>query len=158
MKIDKTSLAIIKHLREGRKSFQKIAKSLSITENTVRSRVKRLVEEGVLDVTGLAQKNGAVMSFLRFGNPGEPLYSPRIGLAAADAVLGCDVLVTAGREALARMAPGRTRVVANLAATPTADFTRNPDWKFPLGQMEASIIAAIGDPSAAAFVDATRHA
>jgi len=53
MKIDKTSLAIIKHLREGRKSFQKIAKSLSITENTVRSRVKRLVEEGVLDVTGL---------------------------------------------------------------------------------------------------------
>src|SRR5690606_27807556 len=90
--------------------------------------------------------------------PGEPLYSPRIGLAAAEAVLGCDVLVTAGREALARMAPGRTRVVANLAATPTADFTRNPDWKFPLGQMEASIIAAIGDPSAAAFVDATRLA
>ncbi len=37
-----------------RKSFQKIAKSLSITEkHRVRSRVKRLVEEGVLDVTGL---------------------------------------------------------------------------------------------------------
>jgi indolepyruvate ferredoxin oxidoreductase len=112
----------------------------------------------VLDVTGLAQKNGAVMSYLRFANPGEPLYSPRIGLASADAVLGCDILVTAGREALARMAPGRTRVVANLAATPTADFTRNPDWKFPVGEMEASIVAAIGDPSAAAFVDGTRLA
>jgi Lrp/AsnC family transcriptional regulator for asnA, asnC and gidA len=53
MKIDETSLAIIKHLREGRKSFQKIAEDLSITENTVRARVNRLIEEGVLDVTGL---------------------------------------------------------------------------------------------------------
>lgn len=53
MKIDQTSLAIIKHLREGRKSFQKIAEDLSITENTVRARVNRLIEEGVLDITGL---------------------------------------------------------------------------------------------------------
>jgi Lrp/AsnC family transcriptional regulator for asnA, asnC and gidA len=53
MKIDETSLAIIKHLREGRKSFQKIAEELSITENTVRARVNRLTEEGVLEVTGL---------------------------------------------------------------------------------------------------------
>jgi Lrp/AsnC family transcriptional regulator for asnA, asnC and gidA len=53
MKIDVTSLAIIKHLREGRKSFQKIAEDLSITENTVRARVNRLTEEGVLAVTGL---------------------------------------------------------------------------------------------------------
>jgi len=53
MKIDETSLAIIKHLREGRKSFQKIAEDLSITENTVRARVNRLIEKGVLDITGL---------------------------------------------------------------------------------------------------------
>ncbi|MBU2227395.1 MAG: Lrp/AsnC family transcriptional regulator [Proteobacteria bacterium] len=53
MKIDEISLAIIKHLREGRKSFQKIAEDLSITENTVRARVNRLIEEGVLAVTGL---------------------------------------------------------------------------------------------------------
>jgi Lrp/AsnC family transcriptional regulator, regulator for asnA, asnC and gidA len=53
MKIDETSLAIIKHLREGRKSFQKIAEDLSITENTVRARVYRLTEEGVLDIAGL---------------------------------------------------------------------------------------------------------
>lgn len=53
MKIDETSLAIIKHLREGRKSFQKISEDLSITENTVRARANRLIEEGVLAVTGL---------------------------------------------------------------------------------------------------------
>jgi Lrp/AsnC family transcriptional regulator, regulator for asnA, asnC and gidA len=53
MKIDETSLAIIKHLRNGRKSFKTIADDLSITENTVRARVNRLTEEGVLEVTGL---------------------------------------------------------------------------------------------------------
>lgn len=53
MKIDETSLSIIKHLRDGRKSFKTIADDLSITENTVRARVNRLIEEGVLDVTGL---------------------------------------------------------------------------------------------------------
>ncbi len=53
MKIDDTSLAIIKHLRDGRKSFKMIADDLSITENTVRARVNRLIEEKVLDITGL---------------------------------------------------------------------------------------------------------
>ncbi len=53
MKIDETSLAIIKHLREGRKSFQKIAEDLFITENTVRARVGKLVDEGVLEIAGL---------------------------------------------------------------------------------------------------------
>ena len=53
MKIDEMNLAIIKHLRDGRKSFKTIADDLSITENTVRARVNRLIEEKVLDVTGL---------------------------------------------------------------------------------------------------------
>ena len=53
MKIDKTNLAIIKHLRDGRKSFKKIARELSLSENTVRSRVNKLIEEGVLEISGL---------------------------------------------------------------------------------------------------------
>ena len=53
MKIDATNLAIIKQLREGRKSFKKIAEELAITENTVRARVTKLMEEGVLEITGL---------------------------------------------------------------------------------------------------------
>ena len=53
MKIDETNLAIIKHLRDGRKSLKKIANDLSITENTVRARIKRLMDEGVLDIVGL---------------------------------------------------------------------------------------------------------
>ena len=53
MNIDKINLAIIKHLRNGRKSYQKIARDLSVSENTVRTRVKQLMDEGVLDIIGL---------------------------------------------------------------------------------------------------------
>ena len=53
MKIDDTNIAIIKLLRDGRRSFKSIAKSLGVAENTVRSRVKKLEQEGVLEVTGL---------------------------------------------------------------------------------------------------------
>jgi Lrp/AsnC family transcriptional regulator for asnA, asnC and gidA len=53
MKLDPTSIEIIKHLRQGRKSFKRIAQALSISENTVRSRVKRLTDGGVLEIAGL---------------------------------------------------------------------------------------------------------
>lgn len=53
MNIDETHIAIMKLLRDGRRSFKRIAEELSITENTVRARVRRLQDEGVLDVTGL---------------------------------------------------------------------------------------------------------
>jgi Lrp/AsnC family transcriptional regulator for asnA, asnC and gidA len=53
MKIDKVNLEIIKHLQDGRKSFNQIAEELSVTENTVRARVNRLLEEGILEITGL---------------------------------------------------------------------------------------------------------
>ncbi|OQY50875.1 MAG: transcriptional regulator [Desulfobacteraceae bacterium 4572_89] len=53
MKIDKTNIDIIRELKEGKQSFKKIADKLDITENTVRSRVNRLQEEGVLEICGL---------------------------------------------------------------------------------------------------------
>ncbi|SMC27880.1 Lrp/AsnC family transcriptional regulator, regulator for asnA, asnC and gidA [Desulfacinum hydrothermale DSM 13146] len=53
MKIDETNLAIIKHLRQGRRSFRKIAEALGLTENTVRNRVQRLMDEKVLSITGV---------------------------------------------------------------------------------------------------------
>jgi Lrp/AsnC family transcriptional regulator for asnA, asnC and gidA len=52
MKIDETSLSIIRQLRDGRRSFKKIGDELGITENTVRSRVAKLIAEGVLEISG----------------------------------------------------------------------------------------------------------
>ena len=53
MKIDATNLAVIKQLRDGRKSFKAIAEELSVSENTIRARVSKLAEEGVLEISGL---------------------------------------------------------------------------------------------------------
>ena len=53
MKIDEINLAIIKHLRSGRKSYKQIAKALSVSENTIRSRVHKLTAAGILEISGL---------------------------------------------------------------------------------------------------------
>lgn len=53
MKIDRTSIEIIRHLKDGRKSYGQIAKELDVAENTVRSRVSKLIDEGVLDISGV---------------------------------------------------------------------------------------------------------
>ncbi|MGB3209805.1 MAG: Lrp/AsnC family transcriptional regulator [Desulforhopalus sp.] len=53
MEIDEINLAIINHLRDGRMPFKKIADLLALSEGTVRARVKKLKEEGILDITAL---------------------------------------------------------------------------------------------------------
>ena len=53
MNIDHTNLAIIKQLRNGRKSYKKIAEELSLSENTVRARVHKLMREGILEISGV---------------------------------------------------------------------------------------------------------
>jgi indolepyruvate ferredoxin oxidoreductase len=111
----------------------------------------------VLDMTGLAQKNGAVMSHVRIAARPEELYSARIAAGDANAVIACDMVVAAGAEAQSKMQPGRTRAVVNSAEVPTADFTRNPDWAFPGGDMRTEIAGAVG-AAGADFVDATRLA
>ena len=53
MNLDQANLTIIKHLRNGRKSYKKIAEELSLSENTVRSRVHKMIQEGILEITGV---------------------------------------------------------------------------------------------------------
>lgn len=53
MKIDDSIIAILKHLRDGRKSYKKIAEQLHLSENTVRSKVGKLIDQGVLEISGL---------------------------------------------------------------------------------------------------------
>ena len=111
----------------------------------------------VLDMTGLAQKYGAVFSHLRIADRPEDIHAARIATGEADAILGGDLVVSAGSEALSKMLEGRTRAAINCAATPTAEFTRNPDWEFPEKRMEQAIIASTG-PDHAGFIDAQKLA
>ena len=53
MKVDSLDIDIIKLLRDGRNSYRRVAEVLDISENTVRSRVNRLISAGILDITGL---------------------------------------------------------------------------------------------------------
>src|SRR5205823_7769651 len=60
----------------------------------------------VLDMTGLAQKNGAVVSHVRVADRPEQLHATRIAAGEAKVVLGCDILTGVGYDALAKMQKG----------------------------------------------------
>ncbi|MDI6749965.1 MAG: indolepyruvate ferredoxin oxidoreductase family protein [Rhodocyclaceae bacterium] len=108
----------------------------------------------VLDMTGIAQKGGAVFSHVRLCDDPAAIHAPRIASGEADVVLGADAIVAASPEALSKMRAGRTRAAINAAATPTAEFTANPEWRFPLTQIEAALATTIGS-AAFASLDAT---
>jgi indolepyruvate ferredoxin oxidoreductase len=72
-------------------------------------------------------------------------------------VLGCDLVVAAGFEALSKIAQGATRAVINSQETVTGDFTRNPDLVFPAARLKEMIGEAAG-PGGADFIDASRMA
>ena len=69
----------------------------------------------VLDMTGLAQKNGAVVSHVRIADTPDLLYATRIAAGEATLVLACDILTGVGYEALAKMQKGVTRALVNTA-------------------------------------------
>lgn len=56
--MDTTDIAIITELKDGRISFKKVADRLDLAEGTVRSRVRRLQQQGILDITGLVDPEG----------------------------------------------------------------------------------------------------
>jgi len=84
-----------------------------------------------LDQTGLAQKNGAVMSHIRIADTPEDIHAVRIAAGEADAIIGCDMVVTSSNDALAKMAKDKTKVVVNTHEIMTAGFIRNKNLQFP---------------------------
>ena len=111
----------------------------------------------VLDMTGLAQKNGAVVTHVRVADRPEDLHATRIAAGEAKLILACDIVTGVGYEALAKMQKGVTKALVNSALVMTADFTRNADLAFPMGSMEQEIRDAVA-PGDAEFLDATKLA
>jgi len=107
----------------------------------------------VLDMSGLAQKGGPVMSHVRLADHQGDLHSTRVGTGSADLVIGCDLIVTASRDALSRMGEGRTQAMINSSGATTAAFVRNPDWQFPDAGSRGEIVRACGNDNVS-FVDA----
>ena len=111
----------------------------------------------VLDFTGLAQKNGAVLSHVRIGASPEALHAPRVGDGAADLLLGCDMVVAAGEEAMRKIEPGSTAAIVNSHVAPTAAFTLDPNYSIESARLKKLLRETAGD-NRTEFVDATRLA
>ncbi|HEX3919599.1 MAG TPA: indolepyruvate ferredoxin oxidoreductase family protein [Caulobacteraceae bacterium] len=96
----------------------------------------------VVDMTGLAQKGGAVFSHVRIGAEETTAIGGRVPAASVHTLIACDLLVAAGPEALALYAKDRTEAVGNGDFQPTADLVFDRDARFDAGAMERRIAGA----------------
>jgi indolepyruvate ferredoxin oxidoreductase len=103
------------------------------------------------DSAGLAQKGGATWSHVLLASHQDQIQTTRVSMAAADLILGCDPIVSAGKETLSRMLQGRTHVVLNSHSTPTAAFVKNTQWLNPADSCAAEIANAVGLEGLASF-------
>jgi indolepyruvate ferredoxin oxidoreductase len=108
----------------------------------------------VLDSAGMAQKNGAVMSHVRIANDPKDLSASRIVAGSARLIIGCDMIVASGPDAIAATEPGLSRAVINGTVTPTAEFVTNNDMDLREGAMRRRIADATGFANAD-FIDAS---
>lgn len=99
-----------------------------------------------LDMTGLAQKGGPVLSHLRFARDPDMISTGRVPPASTDCVIACDLVVAAGGDALNLMDADRTAAFANSDVTPTSEFIRDRSKKF-----ESDLLAARVKRQAADF-------
>ncbi|MBE7367381.1 indolepyruvate ferredoxin oxidoreductase family protein [Ramlibacter pallidus] len=103
------------------------------------------------DSAGLAQKGGATWSHVLIADDQDAIRTTRVSMAAADLIIGCDPIVTGGKETVLRMRPGRTRVALNAHSTPTAAFVKNAAWENPADACAAEIGKAVGADHLGAF-------
>jgi len=107
-----------------------------------------------LNQTGLAQKFGAVISHVRIAGDQQDIHSVRIPAGDADLLLGCDLVVCASDDALAKLHLQRSHVVANDYESVTSEFIQNPDYVFPGKSMKASLMHEAGEDKVD-FINAT---
>ena len=100
---------------------------------------------GMMEMAGLAQKGGAVHIHLRLANAPEDIDAIRVALGEADAVLGGDLVTTAGAKTIGLMKTGRTGAVVNSHQIITGDFTRNTEFKLPIERLELQLQARLGE-------------
>jgi indolepyruvate ferredoxin oxidoreductase len=110
----------------------------------------------VLDFTGFAQKFGPVLSFIRLSNNPDDIHQVRIDQGAADALIGCDIVVSSSPKASVSYGEAM-RAVVNTAEMPTGDIVRHRDASLSASARLASIERLVGPDKLASF-DANRAA
>ena len=112
---------------------------------------------GIVDMAGLAQKGGAVLSYIRVAEKAEDIHAIRVPARGADLVIGGDVVVAASKKVLGAMKPGATKVVVNTHEMLPGAFTRNANYSLPTERIKRALVEAAGREQVR-FIDATRLA
>lgn len=86
----------------------------------------------------------------------EDISAIRVATGEADAVIGGDLVVTAGARTLGLMTKGRTGAVVNDHEIVTGEFTKNIEFRIPSDRLRLSLEARLQDRLA--FFDATELA
>lgn len=130
-----------------------------VTIGTILGMAAHLEGKGtsIFDMTGLAQKNGAVISHIRITDDPRDLHAARVGSGEADLLLGCDLIVSATSDALQTVQRDQTRAIINSNLVPTGDFQQNTDIDFHETGFTNILNNTFGDTNID-FVDATRLA
>ncbi len=111
---------------------------------------------GMMEMAGLAQKGGAVHIHFRLANRPEDISAVRVAIGEADALIGGDLVVSAGSKTLGLTRTGRTGAVVNAHETVTGEFTRNPEFFIPNDRLKLSLQARLQENLA--LFDATELA
>ncbi len=83
-----------------------------------------------LDLTGLAQKGGAVWSHIKIFSKDKIPFSHKISPASTDLLLACDPIVAAKEEIQETFSKSKTYSVVNASLSPAADFVKERDIAF----------------------------
>jgi indolepyruvate ferredoxin oxidoreductase len=106
----------------------------------------------VLDMAGLAQKGGAVLSHVQIAAQPEDIHATRVATGEAKLIIGCDAIVTTSPDVVARARKGHTHAAVNSAQIPTADVIKDKKWAFPTATTAHDLTEAIGQTCE--FIDA----
>jgi indolepyruvate ferredoxin oxidoreductase len=94
---------------------------------------------GAIDMTGLAQKGGAVACHMRIAKSPDDIHAIRVGAGSANFVLGGDLVVTASNKILQTVKPDATAVVYSTYEMTTGDFARKPNLEVPGATLREAI-------------------
>ncbi|GAA4225024.1 indolepyruvate ferredoxin oxidoreductase [Sagittula marina] len=111
---------------------------------------------GMMEMAGLAQKGGAVHIHLRLAERPEDISAVRVATGEADALIGGDLVVSAGAKTLGLTRTGRTGAVVNSHEIITGEFTRNTEFQLPADRLTLALQARLKER--AAFFDASELA
>jgi indolepyruvate ferredoxin oxidoreductase len=98
---------------------------------------------GMMEMAGLAQKGGAVHIHCRIANKPEDISAIRVATGECDALIGGDLVVSAGAKTIGLMKTGKTGAVVNSHEIITGDFTRDTEFQIPSDRLQVALEARL---------------